>query len=203
MSLRLAGVAALAAAAVLSVHLGAGGAVPPPPMFGKSVLLDPTGDGAEVAAAPGKAFSPLRRERRVALGAVILPTSPVLITAIGADGSPQHATISGGAAQILQPGGRARGITVLRLKGGGFKTCTRARPAQRAEPSRSLTIHVRGPWRTIGRVASATASGTVWTMTDTCSGTLTEVAAGRVEVHDFVRHRFVELGKGGRYMARG
>jgi hypothetical protein len=203
MRLRLAGVAALSLALLLSMHLASGGAVPPPPAFGKSVLLDPTGDGAEVAAAPGKPFSPLRRERRVALGAVILPTAPVLITAMGADGSPQHATISGDAAQILQPQGRARGITVLRLKGGGFRNCTRPGPSGRAEPSRSLTIHVRGPWRTIGRVASATAKGTVWTMTDTCSGTLTEVAAGHVEVHDFVRHRLVELSKGGSYMARG
>ena len=203
MRLRLAGVAALAVTVLLSVHLVAGMAVPPPPVFGNSVLLDPTSEGAEVASAPGRAFAPLRRERRVALGAVVLPTSPVLITSQGTDGSFQHATVSGGAAQILQPQGRARGITVLRLKGGNFKSCVRSGPAMRNEPSRSLTIHLGGPWRTIGRVASATASGTAWTMKDTCSGTLTSVMAGHVEVHDFVRHRFIELSKGERYMARG
>ena len=203
MRLRLTGVAALAATVLLSVHIVAGMAVPPPPVFGKSVLLDPTGDGAKVASAPGRAFLPLRRERRVALGAVVLPSSPVLITSQGTDGSFQHGTISGGAAQVLQPQGKARGITVLRLKGGNFGSCVRPGPAARAEPSRSLTIHGRGPWRTIGRVASATASGTAWTMKDTCSGTLTSVVAGHVEVHDFVRHRFVELSRGERYMARG
>jgi hypothetical protein len=203
MRLRLAAVAALAAAAVLFVHLAAGGAVPPPPVFGKSVLLDPTGDGAEVASAPGKPFFPLRRERRVALGAVISPATPVLITAMAADGSFEHATISGDAAQVLQPQGQGRGITVLRLKGGNFNSCVRPGPAARAEPSRSLTIQGRGFWRTIGRVASATAKGTAWTMTDTCSGTLTSVTAGHVEVHDFVRRRFVELSRGEHYMARG
>lgn len=203
MRLRPAGVAALAAVAVLSIHLASGGAVPSPPVFGKSVLLDPTGDGAEVAAAPGKPFFPLHRERRVALGAVVLPTAPVLITAMAIDGSFEHATISDGAAQILQPQGRARGITVLRLKGGNFDSCVRPGPAARAEPSRSLTIRGTGSWRTIGRVASATAKGTAWTMKDTCSGTLTSVVAGHVEVHDFVRHRFVELSKGEHYMAHG
>jgi hypothetical protein len=40
-------------------------------------------------------------------------------------------------------------------------------------------------------------------MKDTCSGTLTVVAAGHVLVYDRARNRLIKLSKGGRYQARG
>jgi hypothetical protein len=97
-------------------------------------------------------------------------------------------------------------LTELRLTGGNLTKCDTKRPrggaAAARKRKRSLFSSVSGRFRTRGRSASATVRGTKWTMTDTCSGTLTVVKSGSVVVRDFAKRKNVRLKKGQRYMAR-
>jgi DNA-binding beta-propeller fold protein YncE len=67
---------------------------------------------------------------------------------------------------------------------------------------RRLRARARGRFRSRGRYSAGTVRGTVWTTTDRCDGTLTEVTRGTVVVRDFRRKRTIVLKQGESYLAR-
>jgi hypothetical protein len=195
----------------------------PPPKIGKLVNAEPlTGavfvsvpaTGARASAAvpglKGRIFIPLSQARQVPVGSLFdtRKGSVRLTSARNAAGSTQSGEFRGGVFQTLQSGKRAaKGLTELRLKGASFASCALARRGKRASASarrkvRRLRGNARGRFRTRGRYSSATVRGTIWTVTDRCDGTLTEVARGRVAVRDLRRKKTVVLKAGKRYLAR-
>jgi hypothetical protein len=75
--------------------------------------------------------------------------------------------------------------------------------AARKPPRRSLWGKDRhGRYRTHGQSSAATARGTRWVTTDTCTGTKTRVVEGAVAVRDFAKHRTVLVRAGHSYVAR-
>ena len=96
----------------------------------------------------------------------------------------------GGLFQTLQSGKRsAKGVFEVRLKGSSFKNCTAKKKSKKASISRRTQAQDPAPQRqrqgplphAAGRYSSATVRGTVWTVTDRCDGTLTQVRRGRVD----------------------
>ena len=67
---------------------------------------------------------------------------------------------------------------------------------------RRLRANARGRFQTRGNNSSATVRGTIWTTTDRCDGTLTQVRRGTVVVRDFRRKRNVIVRAGKSYLAR-
>jgi hypothetical protein len=67
---------------------------------------------------------------------------------------------------------------------------------------RRLRANARGRFVTRGSNSSATVRGTIWTTTDRCDGTLTQVRRGTVVVRDFRRKRNVVVRAGKSYLAR-
>jgi hypothetical protein len=94
--------------------------------------------------------------------------------------------------------------TAVLLGGGNFRKQCKAFGylAKKKRPHRRLFGNVRGRFRTRGRHSTATVQGTKWTMTDTCSGTLTIVKSGSVSVRDFGTRKTVVVRAGHRYLAR-
>lgn len=179
------------------------------PVFGESVVVEPRGGEVLVATEPGRPFTPLRNERQVPVGALLDTRAGVV--ALASARAPQGATQSGrfsgglfraGLFRAFQPLQGDSGLTVLRLAEGGFQSCDARGPYARAV-IRRLRANANGHFRTRGRYSSATASGTEWTTTDRCDGTLTIVKGGTVVVRDRARKRSVRLAAGERYLARG
>ena len=73
---------------------------------------------------------------------------------------------------------------------------TAAPPRPGKKVIRHLWGNVKGKFRTRGKYASATVTGTVWETLDYCDGTLVFVQSGRVDVLDIPRntHHFVTGG---------
>ena len=94
--------------------------------------------------------------------------------------------------------------TALLLGPGNFRA--QCKPfgflAKKRRPRRRLFGNVHGRFRTRGRHSTATVRGTKWTMTDTCSGTLTAVKSGSVTVFDFGTHKRKVVRAGHSYLAR-
>jgi hypothetical protein len=103
-------------------------------------------------------------------------------------------------------GQNATGLTTLTMRGLSLAGCSRnvrkggARAAARR--IRRLSGSARGRFRTRGRHSSATVRGTVWSVQDSCKGTLTTVREGSVTVRDFRKRRNVVVRAGRRYLAR-
>jgi hypothetical protein len=118
-------------------------------------------------------------------------------------GAPQTATFFGGIFKITQPGG----TTDLRLTE-GLAACPRRghASAAKAKENKPKTRHLwgqgSGAFRTTGRYSAATVRGTKWLVRDSCSGTLTRVTQGVVNVRDNVRHKTIVVRAGHRYTAR-
>jgi Ca2+-binding RTX toxin-like protein len=118
----------------------------------------------------------------------------------------QSARVSGGAFQVVQPRGAAP-ITEVRLRGGNFRACRRARGSggeatAAVSRRRRLRMRARGRYRAKARYAAGTVRGTDFTMVDRCDGTLTIVRSGVVEVRDFGLRRTVSVRAGQSYLAR-
>jgi hypothetical protein len=119
-----------------------------------------------------------------------------LTLATDARGHLQKGTFKGGVFQVVQR--RSAALTELRLGGGIFDSCTPGGGGA----SRRLEATVHGSFRTRGRYSTATAGGTTWLTKDTCSGTLTVVSSGSVEVRDSTRRTTVPVTSGHSYVAR-
>jgi hypothetical protein len=65
------------------------------------------------------------------------------------------------------------------------KSGKKATASRKKRRSRHLWGDAHGNFRTVGKSSSASARGTKWLVKDTCAGTLTTVARGKVLVRDF------------------
>jgi len=113
---------------------------------------------------------------------------------------------------ILPPDRTGEADVTLGLRGGA-PDCTRgagARSAATKKPKSrgrkagkkiSLT-NGGGKVRAIGKHASGLTKRTIWSMEETCAGTLTIVQEGQVEVRDVGRRRTILVSAGERYLAR-
>jgi hypothetical protein len=113
----------------------------------------------------------------------------------------------GGGRFVIQRG--RRGYVDLHLRG---PVCP-ARERRTAAGSALATAAVRrgrrlwgrdrgGRFRTHGKYSHATVRGTVWSVVDTCAGTLTRVRHGAVVVRDLSTRKRKLLEAGERYLAR-
>jgi hypothetical protein len=139
----------------------------------------------------------------------------VLRSAIDASGHTQSATIRGAIFEIRQAA-NGKGMTDLVLRDGRPKGCPasgRAAAARAALAHGMATKDTSGPgglwaqdrhgrFRTRGRNSVATVRGTRWVTRETCTGTLTRVMEGAVDVFDLRTHRTVRVRAGHSYLAR-
>lgn len=179
----------------------------PPPVIGRQVDVSPV-RGTVLVALPGGHFAPLTGGQQIPVGATVDTRHGTvsLTSAANLAGATQNGDFSGAVFKIVQQRA-AKAVTELRLAGGSFAACTRARRASAARSLprrtvRSLHGSARGRYRTSGRYSSATVHGTDWTVTDRCDGTLTSVRQGAVLVNDFRRHRTITVRAGHSYLAR-
>ncbi|MFL5515949.1 MAG: hypothetical protein ACJ8DJ_07320 [Gemmatimonadales bacterium] len=128
------------------------------------------------------------------------------------DGAKQWAAFSGGVFKVAQAK-TGPPVTDIRLRGGNFASCGRPfanrsllgrvfASSNRSRKVRSLWGRGKGHFRTRGRNGAATVRGTVWLTEDRCDGTLVRVRRGLVAVHDFTKHKFVDVPAGHSYFAR-
>jgi CSLREA domain-containing protein len=180
----------------------------PPPILARAINATPVSGTVRVKLAGQSSFIPLSEAKQIPVGTIVdTRKGRVRITVAGkTPGTFYSAEFYGGVFQVTQ---LSSSLTVLKLVGGSFSGCTRAaaRSAKKKPGSskevRKLWSEGSGPFRTVGRYASASLRGTTWLTSDRCDGTLIRVTAGRVVVRDLVKKRNITLKKGQRYLARG
>jgi hypothetical protein len=197
----------------------------PPPVLGVSanaetekgtVLIKlPPGTSAAKADALGlrgaaSDFVPLDKARQIPLRSTLDTTDGTvkLITAGDSVRPLQPGHFRGG--QFIVQQTKKSPLTTLSMVGGGLSSCTQRvpnggspKPAAAARSHRRvLHSSVLGHFASRGRNSVATVRGTEWTMTDTCTGTLTQVKTGTVEVRDLTLRKNVVLHRGDSYLAR-
>jgi hypothetical protein len=123
----------------------------------------------------------------------------VTLTSIPREGAaPQTAKFYDGIFKVAQSGG----ITTLTLVEPLAPCGKGARTSAKKPKTRRLWGSGKGNFRTTGNYSAATIRGTKWLVQDSCSGTLTKVAAGVVSVRDKVRRKTVVRRAGQQYLAR-
>jgi hypothetical protein len=177
------------------------------PEAGTVLVKLPPGAGAKARAA-SSGFVPLETVGRQLPVGSTLDTSKgtvLLTSATTASGRTQAGHFTGGVFTIGQ--GRKNPLTTLSMTGGGLNSCSKLPPggspkvAVATRARRRLFSNVKGRFRTRGRNSDATVRGTIWTMTDTCAGTLTKVTKGSVTVRDFNLRKSKLVRAGHSYLA--
>jgi hypothetical protein len=191
----------------------------PPPVEGKVVNAVPE-QGKVLVKLPGKrkaaghaaasGFVPLASVgRQLPVGSTLDTTKGTvrLTSATNSHGGKQTGHFSHGLFTFAQT--KKNPLTTISMTGGGLSACSKLplggspkRAAASRKRQRTLFSHVKGHFRTRGRNSAATVRGTIWTMTDTCSGTRTTVKAGTVEVRDFTLRKTIRLRAGHSYLAQ-
>jgi hypothetical protein len=171
------------------------------PVKGEVFVKLPAGAAGRARAA-ASGFIALSRARQIPMGSILDTRKGTvrLTTAAVTIGATQSGSFNGGLFRVLQSRlKRAKALTELRLYGGSFRFCTKARK----RTIRSLRANARGRFGIRGRfgMATATARGTVWTVADRCDGTLTTVKRGTVVARDLGRLRNVIVRAGKSYLA--
>jgi FG-GAP-like repeat len=200
----------------------------PSAAFKARVVVEPV-SGTVRYQCPGGPVLELTALRELPLNCIIFASDGrVRLTTADEAGAEQTAEFYGGDFRITQvvEGSRARAgsakakkkkkgrdkgprrtVTVLSLY--GKIDCSDAKSgAARSGPVAQASARKRGLWgsgkgkfRTKGSQSSATIRGTIWNVTDTCNGTLTQVTEGSVTVRDFTLHRTVIVRAGDTYLA--
>jgi sugar lactone lactonase YvrE len=180
-----------------------GGLTVQPPAIGRTVSVQPAA-GKVRYAKPSKGrlrFKLLRGAQLLPLGTVFDVTKGrVMLTSATPSGGTQTSLFYGGWFIVRQS--KSTGRTDLVLTGSGPSCRKAASVSARKRNQRRLWGDGHGNFRTRGRNSSATVRGTRWLVEERCSGTLTRVARGVVEVRDVVRHRKVRVRAGKSYLAR-
>ena len=152
-------------------------------------------------------FVTLTGSRVLPLGTVIDATNGVvrLITALDTRGKTQTVTVWGGVFKITQRR-HGNGLTQIHLTG-ALARCSKAKRARAASRSshKSRKLWAKdnhGRYSTYGANSVATVLGTEWETIDSCAGTRTRVAQGKVRVHDIRRHKTLLVHAGHSYLAR-
>src|SRR5262249_39769864 len=91
---------------------------------------------------------------------------------------------------------QSKGVTILTLTeqlAPCGKSAKAATAAKKKPKTRKLWGNGSGAFSTKGQYSAAPGRGTTWLVQDSCSGTLTRVTKGVVEVQDNVKHKKVLL----------
>lgn len=181
----------------------------PPPVFQRSANLFPL-QGTVLVRVPGSSkFVPISEPAQIPFGSIIdARRGTVRVCTADRNAKVVCSDFYGGVFKLTQLGG-AHPITVLTLVGGNFKSCRRtsarradvARTKLKSKSIRHLWGSGTGPFRTVGRYASATIRGTQWLTDDRCDGTLVRVKTGAVTVRDLVKRKSRVLRAPRKYLA--
>lgn len=173
-----------------------------PPQAGKVASVDVVKGTVTIQLPGSDAFVSLEDSTAIPIGSTLDTTKGTLrvVTSDAAGGS-QTGDFYDGVFRLTQKKGAA--LTDLKLSGGSFKSCPKARKASaaKAKSVRHLWGKSTGKFRTTGRYASATVRGTTWKTDDRCDGTLVKVTSGSVLVRDRKAHRSVVVRRGKSYLA--
>jgi hypothetical protein len=196
---------------------------PPPPVIGQTAAVRPVkgkvkiklpnGTSAGKARALGltgaaSGFVPLNIAKQIPMGSTLDTSKGTVNLLSAATKNPgvtkfQSGNFNGGQFRLTQS--RKNPLTQLSMGGGGFGACKTRVPkggSAARKHRRKLFGNAHGSFRTRGRNSSATVRGTKWTMTDTCSGTLTAVSRGVVVVRDFTLKKNKTVKAGHKYFAK-
>lgn len=175
------------------------------PVLGQAMVVTPT-SGTVLARLPtGKTFVPVTRLSEFPVGTVIDARQGVVRITATSGGKTYFADFYQGQFVLRQL--KRKGATAdIVLFGGSFTGCPKPPKASAAAKPKSIR-HLwgsgSGPFRTVGRFASAVVRGTKWLTEDRCTGTLVKVVSGRVVVRDFVKRKNVTIRAGRQYFAAG
>ena len=180
---------------------------PPPPVTGKAVNVAVVKGKVRIRRPGGKfvlTSTTLRRSRRARPSTRARAPSRSPRRARAA--SCRRPTSSTASSRSRRPAGK-KPITNLKLNEKLAKCPTKkgskkAKSSAKKKRKRRLWGDGKGNFRTSGRRSAATVSGTKWLVEDTCAGTLTRVARGKVKVRDFRKKKTITVKAGKRYMAR-
>jgi hypothetical protein len=159
----------------------------PIPVFHSSVVARPGLADVRVRLPGSARYAALTGDRALPLG-TILDTrrgAVQLVSVARGGGKLQRATFEGAVFRVTQPAG----TTVLSLVGG-------------CRPARQLAGDGSGAFAVRGRYSTATVRGARWVVRESCSGTLTRVREGVVQVRDQARRRTMLVRAGRSYLAR-
>jgi hypothetical protein len=204
---------------------------PPPPVLGKTetasvvngvvfvkpppgVKLTAHGTIAHLSAQQkGQGFVPLTEARAIPVGSIVDTTSGTA-RLVAATSSKQHnytGDFTAGVFQLLQ-NRKQKGLSQLNIMDtrSRRKVCASVGKGTRASAAKKVSKNVlgllkssvRGHFSTRGDYSGATVRGTVWSVENTCAGTLTRVTRGAVLVTDFRLHKNILVGRGHSYFAR-
>lgn len=197
----------------------------PPPVIGQSAGVKPVSGKVKIKLPKGTSpitakrlgltgaatkFTTLKNAASIPMGS-ILDTSRGTVRLLTAGSKPSSQTgLSSYASGDFKSGlfrmtqSRRNPLTTLSMQGGKLKGCNTKIPKGGAARKRSRRLfgNAHGRYRTRGRHSSATVRGTKWSMTDTCSGTLTVVSRGSVTVRDFELRKNKIVRAGHRYFAK-
>src|SRR3954470_15451192 len=180
------------------------------PEPGKSVVVDTPAGTVTVHGPHGEAID-LGDGGEIPVGSVVNATEGTIeLHAARPDGKVDTGTFTGGAFEVRQDA--RTGYTDLILRGGSFARCRTSanRTLAMAASTRPKGRTVRRLWgsddagrfRTHGRNSVTTVRGTRWLTEDRCSGTLTRVTKGAVDVRDKRAKRTLTVRAGHSYLAR-
>ncbi len=115
------------------------------------------------------------------------------------------ATIRAGIFRIRQERarkGRTAPTDLELVSAAGAQARCAGRHAPRKGVVRSLSVVVKGVFRTVGGAGTAEGTNASWTATDRCDGTLTRVTKGHVRLHPKGRSASVRVAAGHSYLIR-
>lgn len=181
----------------------------PQPTLGRTATVSPIKGTIRVETSPTGSWVRLKRATSVPIGAAIDSSHGVLrlTTALGESGKTQSATVWSGVFRVDQSSS-GNGMTELRLNGeplichptkGAHASSVKAR---RVKVRKLWAEDNHGRYTSYGAYSATTVLGTKWETLDTCTGTLTRVARGKVSVHNLVRGVTVQVTAGHSYFAR-
>jgi len=196
----------------------------PPPVLGRSVLLEPV-SGVVLVTSPEPGSSPRQRqdvpaspavpltdETNVPVGAVVDTRFGTVDLTVAVDRAAATETgrFHSGPFQVFQDDVVGTD-TDIELRGGkSFADCPAgqkgpgvARASKHRKIVRRLWAQTKGRFRTRGRYATATVRGTRWMTADRCDGTLVTVREGAVAVRDLARGQTVRVRAGQSKLIRG
>jgi hypothetical protein len=182
------------------------------PPAGVQLALAARSRSAFESRAKGIGFVPLREARQIPVGSTLDTTEGVakLTTATATPGKTQFGDFGAGIFTILQSRAQ-RGLTNLKIVNvlSSRQVCARlGKKAQAAKRRLSKKVlgflkgTASGKFTTSGQYSAATVRGTIWSVTNRCDGTLTQVTRGVVSVRDFARRKTITLRAGQRYLAK-
>jgi hypothetical protein len=169
-------------------------------------------DAAFESLSKGLGFVPLVEARQIPVGSILETTHGVvkLTAATAAAGKFGFGDFGAGIFKLLQNRSQ-RGLTELDIMDSRSPKQVCATVGKRASvASRHLSSTVlgrlnssdHGKFTARGQYSAATVRGTVYSVSNECAGTLTQVSRGVVSVRDFARRKTIILHAGQHYLAK-